>query len=127
MSIVSLSTCARCSEGDVESSEVSTVETGEGADDERDSAGDCTPSSEVSTVETGEGADDERDSAVDWTPSNESVTVETDDGSEDDGVRRTVGDMMTEDSTRVTGDALGEVAKIPSTSIFSSLSRTASS
>ena len=102
MSIVSLSTCARCSEGDVESSE-------------------------VSTVETGEGADDERDSAVDWTPSNESVTVETDDGSEDDGVRRTVGDMTTEDSTRVTGDALGEVAKIPSTSIFSSLSRTASS
>ena len=127
MSIVSLSTCARCSEGDVESSEVSTVETGEGADDERDSAVDWTPSNESVTVETGEGADDERDSAVDWTPSNESVTVETDDGSEDDGVRRTVGDMMTEDSTRVTGDALGEVAKIPSTSIFSSLSRTASS
>ena len=111
----------------MESSEVSTVETGEGADDERDSAGDCTPSSEVSTVETGEGADDERDSAVDWTPSSEVSTGGMDDGSEDDGVRRTVGDMMTEDSTRVTGDALGEVAKIPSTSIFSSLSSTASS
>ena len=46
-----------------------------------------------------------------------SVTVETDDGAEDDGVRRTVGDMMTEDSTRVTGDALGEVAKLPSSSV----------
>ena len=124
MSIVSLSTCARCSEGDVESSEVSTVETGEGADDERDSAGDCTPSSEVSTGGMDDGSEDEGDSAVDWTPSNESVTVETDDGAEDDGVRRTVGDMMTEDSTRVTGDALGEVAKIPSTSIFRSLSIT---
>lgn len=97
MSIVSLSTCARCSEGDVESSEVSTVETGEGADDERDSAVDRTPSSEVSTG----GMDD---------------------GSEDDGVRRTVGDMTTEDSTRVTGDALGEVAKMPSTSISVSFS-----
>ena len=72
-------------------------------EDDRDSAGDCTPSSEVSTCVTDEGAED------------------------DDGVRRTVGDMTTEDSTRVTGDALGEVAKIPSTSIFSSLSRTASS
>lgn len=72
-------------------------------EDDRDSAGDCTPSSEVSTCVTDEGAED------------------------DDGVRRTVGDMTTEDSTRVTGDALGEVAKIPSTSIFSSLSSTASS
>ena len=99
VSIVSLSTHARCSEGDVESSE-------------------------VSTVETEEGADDERDSAVDWTPSSEVSTGGMDDGSEDDGVRRTVGDMMTEDSTRVTGDALGEVAKIPSTSIFRSLSIT---
>lgn len=97
MSIVSLSTRARCSEGDVESSEVSTVETDEGADVERDSAGDCTPSSEVSTAET-------------------------EDAGDDDGVRRTVGDMTTEDSTRVTGDALGEVAKIPSTSISVSFS-----
>ena len=71
--------------------------------------------------------EDDRDSAVDCTPSNETSTGEMDDGSDDDGVRRTVGDMTTEDSTRVTGDALGEVAKIPSTSIFSSLSRTASS
>lgn len=71
--------------------------------------------------------EDDRDSAVDCTPSNEMSTGEMDDGSDDDGVRRTVGDMTTEDSTRVTGDALGEVAKIPSTSIFSSLSRTASS
>ena len=122
MSIVSLSTCARCSEGDVESSEVSTVETGEGADDERDSAGDCTPSSEVSTGGMDDGSEDEGDSAVDWTPSSEVSTGGMDDGSEDDGVRRTVGDMMTEDSTRVTGDALGEVAKIPSTSISVSLS-----
>ena len=96
-------------------------------EDDRDSAGDCTPSSEVSTGEMDDGSEDDRDSAVDCTPSNEMSTGEMDDGSDDDGVRRTVGDMTTEDSTRVTGDALGEVAKIPSTSIFSSLSRTASS
>ena len=52
--------------------------------------------------------EDDRDSAVDCTPSNEMSTGEMDDGSEDDGVRRTVGDMTTEDSTRVTGDALDE-------------------
>lgn len=90
MSIVSLSTRGQCSD-DVESSEVSTCVTEEGAegDGDRISVGDIT--TESVTGETEDGADEERDSTT------ESITGET------------------EDSCFVTGDASGDL-KIPLTS-----------
>lgn len=117
--MVSLSTCGQCSDDDAESSESVTCVTEEAGEDDGDSAVDWTPSSEVSTVETDDGAEDEREKTPEQ--SSEVSTCVTEDAGDDDGVRRTVGDMTTEDSTRVTGDATRDIAKIPLTSISSSI------
>ena len=99
------------------SSEVSTCVTDEGSDDDRDSAGDCTPSSEVSTGEMDDGAEDDGDRMTVGDNTTESVTGETEDGADDERDRISVGDITgeTEDSCFVTGDASGDL-KIPETS-----------
>ena len=90
--------------------------TDEGSDDDRDSAGDCTPSSEVSTGEMDDGSDDDGVRRTVGDITTESVTGETEDGADEERDSTTESITgETEDSCFVTGDASGDL-KIPLTS-----------
>ena len=75
-------------------------------EDDRDSAGDCTPSSEVSTGEMDDGSDDDGVRRTVGDITTESVTGETEDGAEEerDSTTESIA-RETEDSCFVTGDA----------------------